>query len=120
MTASSTRRSFFSTSIRPSGFVDIALLLALCGTWLGLFGRWHWSLDLFSHFRWQYLVICPVAVVLPWCLAARDLTGARLNPRRQVNRSARSQAAAEAPLAAGVAGTAFVATVCILLAAPDA
>jgi endonuclease/exonuclease/phosphatase (EEP) superfamily protein YafD len=69
MTASSTRRSFFSTSIRPSGFVDIALLLALCGTWLGLFGRWHWSLDLFSHFRWQYLVICLLGVA--WSLALK-------------------------------------------------
>jgi len=38
--------------------VDIALLLAVCGTWLGLLGRYHWTLDLFSHFRWQYFILC--------------------------------------------------------------
>ncbi len=61
-------RSFFSLRIRPSGFVDIALLMALSGTWLGLFGGLHWALDLFSHFRWQYLVACLVGVVWSFAL----------------------------------------------------
>jgi endonuclease/exonuclease/phosphatase (EEP) superfamily protein YafD len=66
MNANEPNRRFLSTSIRPSGFVDIALLLALCGTWLGLLGRWHWSLDLLSHFRWQYLLLCVLGVA--WSL----------------------------------------------------
>jgi endonuclease/exonuclease/phosphatase (EEP) superfamily protein YafD len=31
-------------------------------SWMGLFGGWHWFLDLFSHFRWQYLLASIVAV----------------------------------------------------------
>ena len=44
-------------------------MLALAGTWLGLLGRIHWALDLFSHFRWQYLLICVVGVA--WSLALK-------------------------------------------------
>jgi endonuclease/exonuclease/phosphatase (EEP) superfamily protein YafD len=62
-------RRFLSTSIRLGGLLDIALLLALCGTWLGLLGHVHWALDLFSHFRWQYLLICVVGVA--WTLALK-------------------------------------------------
>jgi endonuclease/exonuclease/phosphatase (EEP) superfamily protein YafD len=62
-------RRFLSTSIRLGGFLDIALLLALCGTWLGLLGRFHWTLDLFSHFRWQYLLICVFG--LAWTFALK-------------------------------------------------
>lgn len=58
----STQRSFLSASLRLEGFVDICILMALSGTWLGLLGQWHWLLDLFSHFRWQYLIICLLAV----------------------------------------------------------
>ena len=56
------KRPFLSPSVRPGGFVDVLLLLALIGTWLGLLGRFHWALDLFSHFRWQYLLICVVGI----------------------------------------------------------
>lgn len=63
------KRPFLSRSVRVSGFVDILLVLALGGTWLGLLGRYHWVLDLFSHFRWQYLLICVVGVA--WSLALK-------------------------------------------------
>lgn len=63
------KRRFFSTSVRWRGFVDIALILSLVGTWLGLLGRFHWSLDLLSHFRWQYFFVCLFGV--GWSLAQR-------------------------------------------------
>jgi endonuclease/exonuclease/phosphatase (EEP) superfamily protein YafD len=40
------------------------VLLALVPSWLGLLGGWHWLLDLFSHFRWQYLFLSGTAIVL--------------------------------------------------------
>jgi len=63
------KRPFLSASVRIEGIFDIFILMALSGTWLGLLGRWHWALDLFSHFRWQYLGICLVAVL--WTLFRR-------------------------------------------------
>ena len=57
------RRSFVSLSVRLDGIVDVLILLALSGSWLGLFGHWHWLADIFTHFRWQYLILCVVAVV---------------------------------------------------------
>jgi endonuclease/exonuclease/phosphatase (EEP) superfamily protein YafD len=63
------KRPFLSPSVRPGGFVDVLLLLALAGTWLGLLGRFHWALDLFSHFRWQYFLICVVGIA--WSLALK-------------------------------------------------
>jgi len=62
------KRRFFSATVRWRGFVDIALILALIGTWLGLLGRFHWTLDLFSHFRWQYFLLCLVGVALSLAL----------------------------------------------------
>ena len=59
-------RRFFSTSVRWRGFVDIALILAVTGTWLGLLGHVHWTLDLFSHFRWQYFILCLFGVAWTW------------------------------------------------------
>lgn len=58
-----------SARIRFRGVVDVCLVLMLLVTWLGLLGRWHWALDLFSHFRWQYLIPCGVALL--WSLMAR-------------------------------------------------
>ncbi|MDZ4288299.1 MAG: endonuclease/exonuclease/phosphatase family protein [Prosthecobacter sp.] len=57
------KRRFFSSSVRLDGFMDVLILLALAGSWLGLLGSWHWALDLFSHFRWQYLAACVAAVI---------------------------------------------------------
>jgi endonuclease/exonuclease/phosphatase (EEP) superfamily protein YafD len=54
--------AFLSPSVRLAGLADVVLLLSLTGSWLGLLGRWHWILDLFSHFRWQYLLVCLLAV----------------------------------------------------------
>ena len=42
------------------------IILGLAGSWLGLLGRWHWALDQFSHFRWQYLALCIPSVA--WTL----------------------------------------------------
>ena len=54
---------FVSGRIRWSGLVDAGLFVGLAASWLGLFGSWHWLLDLFSHFRWQGTVVCVVALV---------------------------------------------------------
>lgn len=60
--------------------------MALAGTVLGYFGRWHWFLDLFAHFRGQYLVALAGSGLLllvarrPWTAAA-FLIGAGLNAR---------------------------------------
>ncbi|MEO6080613.1 MAG: DUF6152 family protein [Steroidobacteraceae bacterium] len=45
-------------------------LLALIPSWLGLLGGWHWLLDLFAHFRWEYLIIS--AVVIVWAMWRRQ------------------------------------------------
>jgi hypothetical protein len=50
------RPSLFKTSVSFGGFCEVIAFLALTGTWLGSSGRLHWALDLFSHFRLQYLV----------------------------------------------------------------
>lgn len=59
-------RPFLSLNIRLHGVIDVLVFLALTGTWLGLLGSWHWLLDLFSHFRCQYLVVTLMALV--WSL----------------------------------------------------
>lgn len=59
------RRPFFSFSVRLDGVWDVIIVLALVGSWIGLLGHWHWAFDLFSHFRWQYLLIASIAVL--WC-----------------------------------------------------
>src|SRR5688572_25155206 len=56
-------RPFYSAGVRLDGIIDVFVLLGLSGSWLGLLGRWHWALDLFSHFRWQYLVISVFAIL---------------------------------------------------------
>jgi endonuclease/exonuclease/phosphatase (EEP) superfamily protein YafD len=55
-------------------------LMALLPSWLGLFGGWHWVLDLFAHFRWQYLILCAVVIAVAawrrqrWMTAVAVLT----------------------------------------------
>lgn len=63
------RHSFLSVNARLDVVFDVAIVLILSATWLGLLGRFHWTLDLFSHFRWQYLGICLIAVL--WTLFRR-------------------------------------------------
>jgi endonuclease/exonuclease/phosphatase (EEP) superfamily protein YafD len=50
--------------------VGVVALLALIPSWLGLLGGWHWYLDLFAHFRWQYLIIS--AVIIAWAAWRRQ------------------------------------------------
>lgn len=57
------KRPFLSFSASFTGLIETACILALAGTWLGSLGPLHWLLDLFSHFRLQYIVLClPVLV----------------------------------------------------------
>jgi endonuclease/exonuclease/phosphatase (EEP) superfamily protein YafD len=55
-------QSFLSSSVRLDGVIGAVIALALVFSWLGLLGDWHWFPDLFSHFRWQYLIISAAAV----------------------------------------------------------
>ena len=58
----STPPSFVSSCVRLAGLLEVGLLLGLAGSWMGLLGGWHWMLDLCSHFRWQYVVACLLAL----------------------------------------------------------
>lgn len=55
-------------------------LMALLPSWLGLFGGWSWFLDLLSHFRWQYVAVGAVVLVVAawrrawWVIGATVLT----------------------------------------------
>lgn len=57
------QRSFWHLSASFTGLIETACILALAGTWLGSLGSLHWLLDLFSHFRLQYLVLCLLVLV---------------------------------------------------------
>lgn len=46
------------------------ILISLIPSWAGLFGGYHWLIDLFSHFRWQYLIAC--VPMLAWTLWRRQ------------------------------------------------
>lgn len=55
--------------VRPkiSGLLQVAAILPATFFLLGFFGRWHWLLDLFSHFRAQYaaaLLLCGLSFLL--------------------------------------------------------
>jgi endonuclease/exonuclease/phosphatase (EEP) superfamily protein YafD len=50
------QRTFFRFSIRLWGLVQAAGVVGCVATVLGFLGRFHWLLDLFSHFRVQYLL----------------------------------------------------------------
>jgi len=47
--------NFLSTSIRPWGLLTAAGIVVSVATVLGFLGRFSWLLDLFSHFRVQYM-----------------------------------------------------------------
>jgi endonuclease/exonuclease/phosphatase (EEP) superfamily protein YafD len=63
------QRPFFSIGLSFAGLVDVGVMLSMVSVWLGLFGSVHWTLDLFSHFRWQYLLLCVLSLL--WCLLFR-------------------------------------------------
>lgn len=54
--------------------------MALLPSWLGLLGSWNWLLDLFAHFRWQYLIVSVLVLALAvwrraaWVVAAAGIT----------------------------------------------
>lgn len=52
-----------------AGLCEAIAFLSLACTWLGSLGRYHWTLDLVSHFRLQYLLAC--ALVLLFALIRR-------------------------------------------------
>lgn len=52
----STWAGLFSFRVRPMGLVIAAGTVASAATVMGFFGRFSWFLDLFSHFRVQYLL----------------------------------------------------------------
>jgi endonuclease/exonuclease/phosphatase (EEP) superfamily protein YafD len=56
-------RSFWRMSASFGGLLETACILALAGTWLASLGSHHWLLDLFSHFRLQYVVLCLLVIV---------------------------------------------------------
>lgn len=49
--------------------MSVFCLALLAAPWLGLAGRWHWTLDLFCHFQGQYLLAS--LTVLAWALWRR-------------------------------------------------
>ena len=48
--------NFLTISIRPWGLLTAAGIVASVATVLGFLGRFSWLLDLFSHFRVQYML----------------------------------------------------------------
>ncbi len=54
----------------------MGLFLGLAGSWLGLLGRWHWVLDLCSHFRWQGTVVALIALAWGGWRKRRGVMGA--------------------------------------------
>lgn len=50
------KTAFLKRSVSFGAFCEVIAVLALTFTWLGSLGRYHWALDLVSHFRLQYLV----------------------------------------------------------------
>ena len=58
------RQSFLQMRVSFSGLLEVACVLVLAGTALGMLGRWSWLCDLFSHFHLQYLVASGAMLVL--------------------------------------------------------
>ena len=47
-----------------AGAADVLAIGLTVATIAGFLGRWHWTLDLFSHFRVQYMQLCLVLIGL--------------------------------------------------------
>lgn len=71
-------RAFFSARIRLDGVFDTICYLGLAASWLGLFGGWHWLLDLFAHFRCQQLGVSLLALAWALWFGRRILLGVAL------------------------------------------
>lgn len=50
-------------TVSPGTVFEIIACLSLAITWLGSLGEHHWALDLLSHFRLQYVVVCAVVIL---------------------------------------------------------
>ncbi len=61
---SAEQTSFFKSHISLGRFCEIMAILSLACIWLGSLGRYGWFLDLLSHFRLQYMVVCVVVLLL--------------------------------------------------------
>ena len=62
-TPSPAQLSMLKLSVSWGGLGEVFAFLALAGTWLGSLGRLHWTLDLLSHFRLQYFIVCAVVLI---------------------------------------------------------
>ncbi|MDP1591739.1 MAG: endonuclease/exonuclease/phosphatase family protein [Prosthecobacter sp.] len=60
---SADKPSVLKMPVSFGGICEIIAVLALAFTWLGSLGRYHWTFDLVSHFRLQYLVACAGVLV---------------------------------------------------------
>ena len=64
MSAESSNPGFLALRIRWQGLVTAGGALVGMASLLGFLGSWHWTLDLCSHFRVQYLVLLVAVTVL--------------------------------------------------------
>ncbi len=55
---------FLRLCVRPWGLITAAGAIACVGTFFSFLGRWSWFLDIFSHFRIQYLAGLTVIALL--------------------------------------------------------
>lgn len=73
MPADKKRRTHQLTDISVLGLLQVIGLLPFIATFLGFAGPLHWTLDLLTHFRFQYLVVLSVVAFLLVYLKHRRL-----------------------------------------------
>ena len=56
MQLNSTPAEYSSFSVKIATLIATRIWIILMASALGHLGMWHWFLDLFAHFRWQYLL----------------------------------------------------------------